>query len=72
AISWMFEREVEVGSNSIKHKKPSTALDITRVQGYLRDNGILWKSGQHDQETPVVDLQYLGGDKMIQGRLDDF
>ncbi|KAK3820637.1 MAG: hypothetical protein J3R72DRAFT_33082 [Linnemannia gamsii] len=67
AISWMFEQEVGVGSSSTKHKKPSTASDISKVQRYLRDNGILCKSGQCDQGSPVVDLQGLGEHKMIGG-----
>jgi len=72
AISWMFEREVGVGSNSAKHKKPSTAPDISRVQGYLRDSNILCRSGQSDQGILVVDLQLLGGEKMVGGSIARF
>jgi hypothetical protein len=72
AISRMFEREVGVGSNSAKHKKPSTALDISRVQEYLQDRGVLWGSGPCDQRTPVVDLQHLGGEKMVGGSIARF
>ncbi|KAG0290966.1 hypothetical protein BGZ98_003215 [Dissophora globulifera] len=72
AISWMFEREVGVGSNSTTHKKVSAVSDISRVQKYLRDNGILRKSGQCDQRIPVVDLQYLDGEKMIGGSIARF
>ncbi|KAF9128790.1 hypothetical protein BG015_004287, partial [Linnemannia schmuckeri] len=48
AISRMFEREVGVGSNSTKHQAPPTAKEISKVHGYLRDNGILCepKSGK--------------------------
>ncbi|KAG0319471.1 hypothetical protein BG000_003864, partial [Podila horticola] len=63
-ISQMFEREVGVGSNSTQHKKPSTATDVSKVQGYLRVSDILCKSGKYDQRIPVVDLQRLGGIKM--------
>ena len=72
AISWMFEREVGVGSNSTKHKKPSTAPDVSKIRGYLRDSGILCRPGQCDQRMPVVDLQGLGGDKMAMGSIDRF
>ncbi|KAG0380535.1 hypothetical protein BGX24_007565 [Mortierella sp. AD032] len=67
AILWMFERYVGVGSNSTNHKKLSTASNISKVQGYFRDSGILCKSGQCDQGNPVVDLRGLGGDKMVEG-----
>ncbi|KAF9122644.1 hypothetical protein BG015_005493, partial [Linnemannia schmuckeri] len=76
AISRMFEREVGVGSSSTKHKKPSTASEISKIQGYLRGCGILCKSksGQYNQgiPVPVVDLQYLGGEKMIGGSFARF
>ncbi|KAG0013267.1 hypothetical protein BGZ82_002236, partial [Podila clonocystis] len=70
-ISRMFEREVGVGSNSTKHKKPSTAKDVSKVQGYLRGR-ILCTSCQCDQRIPVVDLQRLGGRKMITGAVGRF
>ncbi|KAF9374918.1 hypothetical protein BGX21_003995, partial [Mortierella sp. AD011] len=72
AISWMFEREVGVGSNSTKHKKPSTAADISDIQGYFRDTGILQKSSQCDRGIPVTDLLCLGGDKMVGGSIARF
>ncbi|KAG0352647.1 hypothetical protein BGZ54_002649 [Gamsiella multidivaricata] len=72
AISWMFEREVGVGSNSTKHKKPSTASEISKIQRYFRHSGILCKSGQCNQGNPVVDLQGLGGDKMVGGSIVRF
>lgn len=72
AISWMFEREVGVGSNSTKHKNPSPASDISKLQGYFRRNGILCKSGQCDQGNLVIDLQGVGGEKMIGGSIVRF
>ena len=74
AISWMFEREVGVGSNSTKYQKPSTTIDIDKIQGHLRGSGILWKpkSDHCDQGIPVVDLQCLGGGKMIGGSIARF
>jgi hypothetical protein len=47
-------------------------LDISRVQEYLQDRGVLWGSGPCDQRTPVVDLQHLGGEKMVGGSIARF
>ncbi|KAF9149515.1 hypothetical protein BG015_008705 [Linnemannia schmuckeri] len=71
-ISWMFEQEVGVGSNSTKHQKPSPASDIVTIQDYLLAEGILCKSSQCGRGIPVVDLQRLGGDKMIGGSIVRF
>ncbi|KAF9117427.1 hypothetical protein BGW39_002190, partial [Mortierella sp. 14UC] len=71
-ISWMFEREVGVGSNSTKHKKPTTTSEISKIQGHLRDGGILCKSGQFDERIRVADIQHLGGVKMIGGSIGRF
>jgi hypothetical protein len=73
-ISRMFEREVGVGTNSTKHKKPSTASDVSKVYGYLKRNGVLSKplSGKSTQGTEVVDLQCLGGCKMVGGSIMRF
>ncbi|KAF9369712.1 hypothetical protein CPB97_003364 [Podila verticillata] len=74
AISRMFEREVGVGSSSTKHQKPSTASDISKIHGYLQSSGILWKENTSncDQGIPVVDLQCLGGGKMVGGSIARF
>jgi hypothetical protein len=74
AISWMFEGEVGVGSNSTKHQTPDTSRDIYKVREHLRGDGILCKpkSDQCDKGIPVVDLQRHGGDKMVGGSVARF
>ncbi|KAG0010922.1 hypothetical protein BGZ81_002488 [Podila clonocystis] len=76
-ISRMFEREVGIGSNSTQHKKPSTAKDISKVQGYLKGAHVLCnckdiRCGESDQRLSVVDLQRLGGYKMSTGAVTRF
>lgn len=72
AISRMFEREIGVGSNSAKHKKPSTASDISKVRNHLQKSGILCKSGQCDHGDPVDDLQRIGGNKIVEKSIARF
>jgi len=71
AISRMFEREVGVRSNSTKHKKSSTAKERSTMEQYLQKNGILCEpeSSKCKQVVAVVDLQRLGGDKMVGGSI---
>ena len=71
-ISRMFEREVGIRSNSTRHKKPSTALDISRIQENFQGCGILWTSGECEQGPPVVDLQRVGEEKMVGGAIERF
>jgi hypothetical protein len=72
SISRMFEREVGVRSNSTRHKKPSTAMDILRIQKNFQGCGILWTSGECEQGSPVVDLQCVGEEKMVGGAIGRF
>ena len=68
----MFERDVGVRSNSTRHKKPSTALDISRIQKNFKGCGILWISGECKQGPPVIDLQCIGEEKMVGGAIGRF
>lgn len=72
AISQMFEREVSIHSNSTRHKKPLTALDILRIQENFQGCGILWTSSECAQGPPVVDLQCVGKEKMVGGAIGRF
>jgi hypothetical protein len=72
SISRMFEREVGVRPNSTRHKKPSTALDILRIQENFQSCGILWTSGECEQGPPVIDLRHAGEEKMVGSAIGRF